>query len=77
MLHELPHLPLDRDIPLSVLKRRGAISFSSSSVLFSSRPRLEVSLQTRPTKLQYRLYRRGSSHMRCYSTVSYNLGSLA
>lgn len=41
MCHELPHLPLDRDIPLNVLKRRGAISFSSSSVLFSSRPRLE------------------------------------
>lgn len=41
MCHELPYLPLDRDIPLSVLKRRGAISFSSSSVLFSSRPRLE------------------------------------
>ncbi|XP_072045778.1 uncharacterized protein [Amphiura filiformis] len=41
LCHELPFLPLDRAIPKHVLERRGAISFSSSSSLFRSLPRLE------------------------------------
>ncbi|XP_071807732.1 uncharacterized protein [Asterias amurensis] len=39
--HYLPQLSLDRAIPHHVLQRRGAISFSSSSSLFKSLPRLE------------------------------------
>ena len=40
-----PRLPLDRTVPTSVLKRRGAISFGSSSKLEGSSPpcpRLQV-----------------------------------
>ncbi|KAM3866258.1 high affinity 3',5'-cyclic-AMP phosphodiesterase 7A-like [Diretmus argenteus] len=37
--YQLPALPLDRPVPQHVLSRRGAISFSSSSVLLCQTPR--------------------------------------
>ena len=56
--HYLPQLSLDRAIPHHVLQRRGAISFSSSSSLFKSLPRLEVSVDKTRHCFDFFLYRK-------------------